>query len=222
MARPPRYLRPTAEPAERAILTGDPGRALALAQVLLAAPPPMFNHHRGLWGYRGESLADGRPLIVQGAGLGAASHRAVVEDLAGLGVTRMIRFGSCRSNGDAEAGSAIVVSEATGDDGVTSELIRTGGRPRPDSGLTERLQSTLGGSATAAPIHSSDHGDCAAGCELHDLATSAFLATAASVGVMAAAVLVVSASPDGEVDDSRLEESFKTIAPAVAEALADR
>ncbi|MGA8365049.1 MAG: hypothetical protein WB709_11075, partial [Solirubrobacteraceae bacterium] len=44
------HLRPTAELAERVLLPGDPGRALALAQVLIDAPL-MFNHHRGLWGY---------------------------------------------------------------------------------------------------------------------------------------------------------------------------
>ena len=46
------HLHPTAELAERVLLPGDPGRALALAQLLLEKPL-MFNHHRGLWGYTG-------------------------------------------------------------------------------------------------------------------------------------------------------------------------
>ena len=41
---------PTAELAPRALLPGDPGRALMLAQHLLVEPA-MFNHNRGLWGY---------------------------------------------------------------------------------------------------------------------------------------------------------------------------
>ena len=50
--REPIHLHPTAELAERVLLPGDPGRALALAQLLLEKPL-MFNHHRGLWGYTG-------------------------------------------------------------------------------------------------------------------------------------------------------------------------
>ena len=46
------HLRPTAPLAERVLLPGDPGRALALAQSLLQEPR-MFNHNRGLWGYTG-------------------------------------------------------------------------------------------------------------------------------------------------------------------------
>jgi len=57
------HLRPTAELAERVLLPGDPGRALMLAQALIAEPR-MFNHHRGLWGYTGPARADGEPLEV--------------------------------------------------------------------------------------------------------------------------------------------------------------
>ena len=48
----PIHLHPTAPLAERVLLPGDPGRALLLAQALLAEPK-MFNHNRGLWGYTG-------------------------------------------------------------------------------------------------------------------------------------------------------------------------
>ena len=47
------HLHPTAPLAERVLLPGDPGRALALAQTLLSEPR-MFNHNRGLWGYTGD------------------------------------------------------------------------------------------------------------------------------------------------------------------------
>ena len=46
----PARLRPTAPIAPDAILVGDPGRALLLAQELLEQPK-MSNHARGLWGY---------------------------------------------------------------------------------------------------------------------------------------------------------------------------
>ena len=48
----PVHLHPTAALAPRALLPGDPGRALLLAQ-LLTSEPKMFNHNRGLWGYTG-------------------------------------------------------------------------------------------------------------------------------------------------------------------------
>ena len=48
----PARLRPTAPIAADAILVGDPGRALMLAQELLEQPK-MSNHARGLWGYTG-------------------------------------------------------------------------------------------------------------------------------------------------------------------------
>ncbi len=61
LARPmsPLHLRPKTPYAPDALLPGDPGRAMALAQQLLTEPK-MSNHNRGLWGYSGET-ADGRP-----------------------------------------------------------------------------------------------------------------------------------------------------------------
>ena len=49
-------LRPNASDAADAILVGDPGRALLLAQELLEQPK-MSNHARGLWGYSGQTPA---------------------------------------------------------------------------------------------------------------------------------------------------------------------
>jgi purine-nucleoside phosphorylase len=71
----PIHLRPTAELAERVLLPGDPGRALALAQTLISQPL-MFNHHRGLWGYTGPANHDGQPLTIQSTGLGGPSAPA--------------------------------------------------------------------------------------------------------------------------------------------------
>src|SRR4051794_35507423 len=67
----PRRLRPTSEIHPDAILVGDPGRAMALAQVL-TEQPRMANHARGLWGYSG-TTADGRGLSVQSTGMGGPS-----------------------------------------------------------------------------------------------------------------------------------------------------
>ena len=72
----PIHLRPTASLAERVLLPGDPGRALALAQLLLNEPR-MFNHHRGLWGYTG-AAAEGPPMPVAWIVSGAPSAAAPV------------------------------------------------------------------------------------------------------------------------------------------------
>src|ERR1700748_1238385 len=93
----PRRLRPTAEIHSEAILVGDPGRAMALAQVLTEGPK-MANHARGLWGYSGPTPG-GRGLTVQATGMGGPSAALVLADLAELGVRRAVRVGTCASLG---------------------------------------------------------------------------------------------------------------------------
>ena len=93
MAATPIHLRPTAELAERVLLPGDPGRALLIAQSVLAEPR-MFNHNRGLWGYTG-AAADGELMTVQSTGMGGPSAAIVVEELIGLGARRLVRVGTC-------------------------------------------------------------------------------------------------------------------------------
>src|SRR3954468_11498399 len=92
----PFHLRPTADAAPRVLLPGDPGRALALAQVVLGDDRRMFNHARGLWGYSGTGL-DGAPLRIQATGMGGPSAAIVLEELAQLGVRSAIRVGTARA-----------------------------------------------------------------------------------------------------------------------------
>ena len=77
------HLRPTAPIFERALLPGDPGRAMALAQDLLAAPR-MANHARGLWGYSG-AAASGHELARRGQLTGAELARRGQDAGAELG-----------------------------------------------------------------------------------------------------------------------------------------
>src|SRR5215218_8354130 len=94
MANPPLHLKPNAGVAERALLPGDPGRALRLAQHLLAAPMKVLNTNRGLWGYTG-TAADGGPLTIQSTGMGGPSTAIVAEELIELGARRLVRVGTC-------------------------------------------------------------------------------------------------------------------------------
>jgi uridine phosphorylase len=112
------HLHPTAPLAERVLLPGDPGRALALAQALLHEPR-MFNHNRGLWGYTG-TAADGEPLTIQATGMGGPSAAIVLAELIAMGVQRAIRVGTC---GALAAGLALGAGErVSADPALTASL----------------------------------------------------------------------------------------------------
>jgi DeoD family purine-nucleoside phosphorylase len=138
------HLHPTAPLAERVLLPGDPGRALMLAQLLLAEPK-MFNHNRGLWGYTG-TAADGDSLTIQSTGMGGPSAAIVLHELVALGARRAIRVGTCGALlATLELGDLVVASEAICADG-TSRAIGVGDRASADP----RLNAALLGSAPAA------------------------------------------------------------------------
>src|SRR5258707_10817463 len=87
----PSRLRPTASFAADAILVGDPGRALLLAQELLEEPK-MSNHARGLWGYSGLTPA-GDELTIQSTGIGGPRAALVPPHPAQLCGRRAGRVG---------------------------------------------------------------------------------------------------------------------------------
>jgi uridine phosphorylase len=133
----PIHLRPTAPLAERVLLPGDPGRALALAQSLLLAPL-MFNHHRGLWGYTG-AAPDGEPLTIQSTGMGGPSAAIVLTELIALGARRAIRVGTCGAlTPGLELGTLVIARESICADG-TSRALGAGERVGADPSLTETL-----------------------------------------------------------------------------------
>jgi DeoD family purine-nucleoside phosphorylase len=139
------HLHPTAELAERVLLPGDPGRALALAQGLLEKPL-MFNHHRGLWGYTGIA-EDGKPLSIQSTGMGGPSAAIVLHELITLGARRAIRVGTCGAlNGDLALGELVVAGEALAADG-TSRALGAGERVTADPTLTQALGGAAGGNS---------------------------------------------------------------------------
>ena len=147
------HLQPTASLAERVLLPGDPGRALLLAQSLLAEPK-MFNHHRGLWGYTGEA-ADGQPLTIQSTGMGGPSAAIVIAELAELGARTLVRVGTCGALRDTIGlGDLVVVTEALAADGTSRGL---GGEDRvaPDPDLLARLLAAAP-RAAHGPVVSSD------------------------------------------------------------------
>lgn len=118
----PLHIRPTAPLATRALLPGDPGRALALAQILIETPR-MFNHHRGLWGYTGPARADGMPLTIQSTGMGGPSAAIVLHELAMLGLRSAVRVGTAGALDPALAlGDVVLATEAIAADGTSRAL----------------------------------------------------------------------------------------------------
>ncbi len=194
----PSRLRPTSSVATEAILVGDPGRALLLAQELLEQPK-MCNHARGLWGYTGRTPS-GRELTVQSTGMGGPSAAIVLDDLAELGVMRAIRIGTCTAlDPTLTPGDLLVVAEAHAWGGGGA------GEPvAPDAGLTATLRDRLGTEARVAAVASLDtlHGGGApapvgAG-DAADMQTASLFARGAELEIALAAVLIVAETAAGE------------------------
>ncbi len=197
----PSRLRPTAPIAADAVLVGDPGRALLLAQELLLEPK-MSNHARGLWAYFG-ATATGGELTIQATGMGGPSAALVLGDLAELGVKRAVRVGTCVGTGAGAAlGDLLVVREAIAQGGSAAALgVEPGTAVTPDPKLTERLQSELGGEGNLVTIasvdaHPAEHA-VTPGVAAIDMQTAPLLARAASLQIELAALLIVSEAERG-------------------------
>ena len=150
----PVHIHPTAPLAPRALLPGDPGRALLLAQ-LLTSEPKMFNHNRGLWGYTGIA-ADGEPLTIQSTGMGGPSAAIVLEELCDLGLEQAIRVGTCGAlNGELALGDLVIAGAALACDG-TSRALGAGERVAADAGLVAALRAAAGPHARLGDVATSD------------------------------------------------------------------
>lgn len=207
----PARLRPTAPIAADAILVGDPGRALMLAQELLEQPK-MSNHARGLWGYTGATEA-GDQLTIQSTGMGGPSAAIVLADLAELGVRRAVRIGTCTSLGELELGDLLLVSEARTPGGASAT---------PDEELTAALERSLEGAQRGAAVsldtlHQPERDLPSGLAEGADMQTAALLAAGEEHRVAVAAVLIVfERSDSGQLRDPELEAAAKRVGIAAA------
>src|SRR2546422_9650053 len=80
------------EYAEACLLPGDPLRAKYIAETYLDDPVEK-NSERGLLGYTG--TYEGKPVSVQGTGMGCPGATIVFEELIQLGVKKLLRVGTC-------------------------------------------------------------------------------------------------------------------------------
>jgi uridine phosphorylase len=223
----PVHLRPTAPLAERVLLPGDPGRALALAQSLLVSPL-MFNHNRGLWGYTG-AASDGQPLTIQSTGIGGPSAALVLSELIALGARRAIRVGTCAALAPGLAlGDLVIAREAICADGA-SRALGAGERIAADPAITETLIRSAP-SARAGTILSMDlfHDPDLPRPDPQVLAmemqAAALFAVGTAAGVPVACVLAVSHSfaagaTSGYIEDPLLVAAAETMGAAAVAAL---
>ena len=214
----PARLKPTGPIAAAAILVGDPGRALMLAQELLQQPK-MSNHARGLWGYSGQTKA-GNELTIQSTGMGGPSAAVVLADLAELGVRRAIRIGTCVAlDEDSTLGEMMIVREA-------HHLGEPGRVGTPDPELRAALERHLGASAREVTVASLDtlHRPWLerrpAQGEVADMQTATLLDRGSELCLQLGAVLVVSEGADRrQLDDPQLETLAKQAGIAAAAVL---
>jgi uridine phosphorylase len=210
----PARLRPTAPIAAAAVLVGDPGRALLLAQELLEQPK-MSNHARGLWGYWGRTPA-GAELTLQSTGMGGPSAALVLADLAELGVLRAVRVGTCTALRGGSLGELVVVAAAQAWPGAGGALV-------PDPGLTEALARELAEARQEAVVSLDTlprTGSEAAPAALADMQTATLLARGGELGVALAAVLIVAELGSGErLEDEAGERAAKRAGRAAAAVL---
>ena len=225
----PLHLRPSAPIAADALLPGDPGRALALAQLLLEKPL-MSNHHRGLWGYSGRTH-DGLDLTIQSTGMGGPSAAIVLEELAMLGVRRAIRVGTCGAfDPDLGLGSLLRVERAIAGDGVSARLGVHEAEPDPE---ISRLLASSAPEATGVTVATTDlfyesgeldPGWAERGAQAVEMETAAVFAIGRRLGVATGCLLVVSDlltdSGRERIEDEALAEAAVGMGRAAAAALA--
>jgi DeoD family purine-nucleoside phosphorylase len=226
------HILPTAPLAERVLLPGDPGRALRVAQELLAEPR-MLNHHRGLWGYTG-TAPDGQPLSIQSTGMGGPSVAIVVHELVALGARRLLRIGTCGAFAPGlELGALLIATAALAGDGTSRALGAAGDEPVPASPqLLADLQRAAGEGVASGVIATTDLFYDERSPELDwrargalavEMESSVLFTLAARLGAQAASVLVVSDRLDGSrerISPEALTEAERRMGRLAAAALA--
>ena len=117
-----------AEPGEYAdavLLPGDPLRAKYIAETYLD-DVKQVNGERGLLGFTG--TYEGKPVSVQGTGMGCPGATIVFEELIQLGCKKLMRVGTCGGlQGHHALGDLIVALTAVPDDNTAMHLV--GGEP---------------------------------------------------------------------------------------------
>ena len=107
--------------AEACLLPGDPLRAKYIAETFLS-DVVQRNSERGMLGFTG--TFNGKPVSVQSSGMGCPSAAIVIEELAQLGVKKIMRVGTCGGlQADLTIGDLIIALSATAADSTASHYV---------------------------------------------------------------------------------------------------
>src|SRR6476659_11406807 len=146
------------EYAEACLLPGDPLRAKYIAETYFDNPVEK-NSERGLLGYTG--TYEGKPVSVQGTGMGCPGATIVFEELIQLGVKKLLRVGTCGGLQAHHAlGDLIVALSAVADDRTADHLV--GNEPHCPTASWELIHGAvhaakeMGQPMHVGPIVSSD------------------------------------------------------------------
>ncbi|NNE11456.1 MAG: purine-nucleoside phosphorylase [Ilumatobacter sp.] len=112
----PIHLRAEADDyAPNVLCPGDPRRAAYIAETFFDAGYRTVNEERGMLGFTG--TFEGSPISVQSTGMGCPSAGIVFEELAMLGVRRLVRVGTCGGLKDGmQMGDTVIGVSATPED----------------------------------------------------------------------------------------------------------
>jgi DeoD family purine-nucleoside phosphorylase len=146
------------EYAESCLIPGDPLRAKYVAETFLENAEQR-NWERGMLGYTG--TFQGKPVSVQATGMGCPSAAIVIEELAQLGVKRLLRIGTCGGlQADMKLGDLIVAISAVPADSTATHYV--GGEPHAPTADWELVHAAvhaakeLGKPVRVGPVVSSD------------------------------------------------------------------
>jgi DeoD family purine-nucleoside phosphorylase len=107
--------------ADACLLPGDPLRAKYIADTFLE-DVTQVNEERGLLGYTG--TWEGKPVSVQGTGMGCPTAAIVMEELITLGVKRFLRVGTCGGlQLDLHIGDLVLALSAVPADGTARHYV---------------------------------------------------------------------------------------------------
>jgi len=144
--------------ADAVLLPGDPLRAKYIADTYLD-DVKQVNSERGLLGFTG--TYDGKPVSVQGTGMGCPGATIVFEELIQLGCTKLMRVGTCGGLQPHHAlGDLIVALTAVPADQTAVHLV--GGEPHCPTASWELVHGAvhaakeIGQPMHVGPIVSSD------------------------------------------------------------------
>ena len=197
--------------ARYALLPGDPQRVEHVARFLDDVQPLAYNREfRSLRGWY-----QGIEVLVLSTGIGGPSAAIAIEELHRIGVTTLIRIGSCGAlQAPMQLGDLVIATAAVRDEGTSQIYVPSGYPACADSGLVHCLQTQA--QRLQFPTHSgyvrshdsfyTDHEAeltakwAAFGILAADMETAPLMVIGALRGMRTASVLNVVVTSSGELE----------------------